>query len=197
MMQNPFINYKISSASFRHTSFKPTRCQSSIQLSPQSRDKIKEISESFHKSKKPNTKKIPLTNTHRSVMNSASSSMITQRKKDDESILGINKLYASLIEEEKRTTAKKKRIKGKLIKMLKSKIVLNKEMFKNYDNIFHPENDKEKIKIRLALLKKQKAKEKKIKSSSERNHLIVKSTPDFFASVKVSFRYEDLYLSPE
>ena len=197
MMQNPFINYKISSASFRHTSFKPTRCQSSIQLSPQSRDKIKEISESFHKSKNPKTKKIPLTNTHRSVMNSVSSSMITQRKKDDESILGINKLYASLIEEEKRTTAKKKRIKGKLIKMLKSKIVLNKEMFKNYDNIFHPENDKEKIKIRLALLKKQKAKEKKIKSSSERNHLIVKSTPDFFSSVKVSFRYEDLYLSPE
>ena len=197
MMQNPFINYKISSASFRHTSFKPTRCQSSIQLSPQNRDKIKEISESFHKGKNPNTKKFPLTNTHRSVMNSASSSMITQRKKDDESILGINKLYASLIEEEKRTTAKKKRIKGKLIKMLKSKIVLNKEMFKNYDNIFHPENDKEKIKIRLALLKKQKAKEKKIKSSSERNHLIVKSTPDFFSSVKVSFRYEDLYLSPE
>ena len=111
------------------------------------------------------------------------------------SVIGLNKLYASLIEEEKRTTAKKKRIKGKLIKMLKSKIVLNREMFKNYDNIFHPENDKEKIKIRLALLKREKAKERKI--SSERNHLKVKSTPDLFSSVKVSFRYEDLYLSPE
>ena len=194
-MQNPFIDYKISSASFRQTSFKPTRCQSSIQLSPQSRDKIREISESFHKIKKPKTKNVPLSITHRSLMNSENSSMITQRKKDDESVIGLNKLYASLIEEEKRTTAKKKRIKGKLIKMLKSKIVLNREMFKNYDNIFHPENDKEKIKIRLALLKREKAKERKI--SSERNHLKVKSTPDLFSSVKVSFRYEDLYLSPE
>lgn len=194
MMQNPFINYKISSASFRQTPFKRTRCQSSIQLSPQSREKIKEISDSFRKTKK---KIIPMTITHRSVMNSANISMITKRKKDDESIIGLNKLYASLIEEEKKTTAKKKRIKGKLIKMLKSKIVLNKEMFKNYDNIFHPENDKEKIRMKIALMNKKKEKERKIKSSSERNHLIVKSTPDCFSSVKVSFRYEDMYLSPE
>ena len=94
MMQNPFINYKISSASFRQTSFKPTRCQSSIQLSPQSRDKIREISESFHKIKKPKTKNVPLTITHRSLMNSENSSMITQRKKDDESVIGLNKLEA-------------------------------------------------------------------------------------------------------
>lgn len=177
-----------------------TRRTSSFPVSLTNRYKIREISARF-RSHSPRKGKQNLYFNNNSLAQEGSlsfynNSTFTHRRSvsNISQIPNENKVYSELIEKEKETIAQKKKIKGKLIKMLKSKIVLNKKMYGDCDEFFHPEEEMARRKKKGEKLLQR---HKKYTINQNFRQINLKITPDFFSNVKVSFRYEDLYESPE
>lgn len=190
----------ISNISKKNSPFPMTRCASSFPISPTNRYKIREISAKF-RSHSPRKGKPNLYFNNNSLVQKGYSSFYnnstyTHRR----SVSNIsqnangNKVYSELIEKEKETLSQKKKIKGKLIKMLKSKIVLNKKMYGDCDEFFHPEEEMARRKKKGEKLLQR---HKKYTLNQNFRQIKLKITPDLFSNVKVSFRYEDFYQSPE
>lgn len=172
------------------------------------REKIKEIYAYFSKRKNAN----PSNSQKSSSLTTLASPAVSPKKSMNSSQLNFShsiknqndltnvvikscKNYDELISRDRELNSKKKSIKARLKQLLSHTVVLSDDLYEKCSELFHFESEakKRELKAKKLLQYYQAKKHFKVNSS----FLRTRSTPELFDNVKASFRYEDLYFSPE